>query len=66
MDRPRRPRAAGLVQGRSYLTASRKAHDSKADQEATAEAARKERRLVIAHNNAWTRRGDSPVLITLV
>jgi ParB family chromosome partitioning protein len=48
----RDPEAAGLVQRWSYLTRARKTDDP--DPEATAEAAREERRIVIANNKAWT------------
>lgn len=48
----RDPEAAGLVQRWSYLTRSRKTDDP--DPEAAAEAAREERRMVIANNRAWT------------
>ena len=48
----RDPEAAGLVQRWSYLTRDRKT--DAADLEASADAAREERRLVIANNKAWT------------
>lgn len=50
----RDPEAAGLVQRWTYLTGTRKTETSEADQEAATEAAREERRLVIANNKAWT------------
>jgi ParB family chromosome partitioning protein len=49
----RDPEAAGLVQRWNYLTGPRKPETSEADQEAAAEAAREERRRVIANNKAW-------------
>lgn len=50
----RDPEAAGLVQRWTYLTGTRKADASEDAHEAAAEAAREERRLVIANNKAWT------------
>jgi ParB family transcriptional regulator, chromosome partitioning protein len=50
----REPETAGLVQRWTYLTGTRKTDASEEDQAATAEAAREERRLVIANNKAWT------------
>lgn len=50
----RDPEAAGLVQRWTYLTGTNKSDASEEDQEAAAEAARSERRLVIANNRAWT------------
>ena len=50
----RDPEAAGLVQRWAYLTGARKTDANEGDQEAAAEAAREERRLVIANNKAWT------------
>lgn len=49
----RDPEAAGLVQHWNYLTGPRNSETSQADQEAAAEAAREERRRVIANNKAW-------------
>ena len=49
----RDPEAAGLVQRWTYLTGARKNDASETDHEAAAEAAREERRLVIANNKAW-------------
>jgi len=49
----RDPEAAGLVQHWSYLTGPRNPETGQADQEAAAEAAREERRRVIANNKAW-------------
>ena len=49
----RDPDAAGLVQRWTYLTGSGKTKSAGADPEAVAEAAREERRLVIANNKAW-------------
>jgi ParB family chromosome partitioning protein len=47
------PETAGLVQRWNYLTGARKSDASETDHEAAAEAARQERRLVIANNKAW-------------
>jgi ParB family chromosome partitioning protein len=49
----RDPEAAGLMQRWNYRTGSGKAESSEADSGAAAEAAREERRLVIANNKAW-------------
>jgi ParB family chromosome partitioning protein len=49
----RDPGAGGLVQRWNYLTGPRNPESSQADQEAAAEAAREERRRVIANNKAW-------------
>jgi ParB family chromosome partitioning protein len=49
----RDPAAAGLVQRWDYLSGNRPPEASDVDQEAAAEAAREERRLVIANNKAW-------------
>lgn len=49
----RDPETAGLVQRWTYLTGTRRTEASEADQEAAAEAAREERRVVIANNKAW-------------
>jgi ParB family chromosome partitioning protein len=49
----RDPGAAGLVQRWNYRTGSHKTHDGEIDEEAAAEAAREERRRVIANNKAW-------------
>ncbi len=49
----REPDTAGLVQRWTYLTGTRKT-DAEEGQEAATEAAREERRLVIANNKAWT------------
>ena len=49
----RDPEAAGLVQRWNYRTGAHKTGDGEVDQEAAAEAAREERRRVIANNKAW-------------
>jgi ParB family chromosome partitioning protein len=49
----RDPEAAGLVQRWNYRTGTHKADDGEVDEEAAAEAAREERRRVIANNKAW-------------
>ncbi|KRA37906.1 MULTISPECIES: ParB/RepB/Spo0J family partition protein [unclassified Nocardioides] len=49
----RDPEAAGLVQRWSYLTSARKSDDGEVDEAEAAEAAREERRRVIANNKAW-------------
>jgi ParB family chromosome partitioning protein len=49
----RDPEAAGLVHRWAYRTGSRNAEDDEADPEAAVEAAREERRRVIANNKAW-------------
>jgi ParB family chromosome partitioning protein len=49
----RDPEAAGLVQRWNYRTGTHKTGDGEVDEEAAAEAAREERRRVIANNKAW-------------
>lgn len=49
----RDPEAAGLIQRWNYRTGTHKTGDGEVDEEAAAEAAREERRRVIANNKAW-------------
>jgi ParB family chromosome partitioning protein len=49
----RDPEAAGLVQRWNYLSSTRKSDASEEDPDAAVEAAREERRRVIANNKAW-------------
>jgi ParB family chromosome partitioning protein len=49
----RDPEAAGLVQRWNYRSGTHKTDDGEVDEEAAAEAARAERRRVIANNKAW-------------